>query len=64
MFGADEHRHLQKNYLKLGNNYGIGFRVRLGIGLVFRFIDIQWYNGPNVHQNLQKTTENLVIITV
>jgi len=25
--GADVHQNLPKNYLKLGNNYGIGFRV-------------------------------------
>jgi len=26
--GADVHRNLPKNYLKLGNNYGIGLTVR------------------------------------
>jgi len=31
--GTDVHRNLPKNYLKLGNNYGIWFRVRLGLGL-------------------------------
>jgi len=27
--GADVHLNLRKNYLKLGNNYGMGFRVRV-----------------------------------
>jgi len=34
-----------KNYLKLGNNYGIGLGLGLGIGLVFRVIDTQWHSG-------------------
>jgi len=29
--GADVHQNLPKNYLKLGNNYGIGFRVRIRV---------------------------------
>ena len=31
---------------------------------MFRVIDTERYNGANVHQNLPKTTENSVIITV
>ena len=27
--GADVHRNLSKNYLELGNNYGIEFRVMI-----------------------------------
>jgi len=28
---ADIHRNLSKNYLKLGNNYGIGYRIRVRV---------------------------------
>ena len=29
--GTYVHQNLPKNYLKIGNNYGIGFRVRIGV---------------------------------
>jgi len=51
----------QKNYLKLGNNYGIGFGVWVRIRVRYRVsvsgYRYTWHNSADVHRNLSKTAE-------